>query len=131
MTPLVASVGGALAALLLIIVVLELVRSRRLHERYAVLWLVTGLVVLVLSIWRGSLNWLAALIGIGYAPALLFAVVAVFAVAVLLHISVVISSLSDSKKTLTQEVGLLAERLGRLERQQSSAVRDDPGSASD
>ena len=39
--------------------VFELIRSRRLRERYALLWLLTGGVLLGLSIWRDSLNTIA------------------------------------------------------------------------
>jgi beta-lactamase regulating signal transducer with metallopeptidase domain len=48
MTPLVVSIVAAIASVVLILVVLELIRSRRLRERYALLWLLTGVVLLVL-----------------------------------------------------------------------------------
>ena len=75
MTPLRVSLVGVAASLLLILVVLELVRGRRLKERYALLWLATGVVLLVLSAWRGGLNTVAGWLGVtGYPPAVLFAV---------------------------------------------------------
>ncbi len=49
MTPLYVSIAASVASILLILVVLELIRSRRLRERYALLWLATGVVLLVLS----------------------------------------------------------------------------------
>ena len=65
MTPVRISVAASIASALLILVVLELIRGRRLKERYALLWLVTGLVLLVLSAWRGGLNTIAGWLGIG------------------------------------------------------------------
>ena len=56
MTPVRVSLVGVLASILLILVVLELVRGRRLKERYALLWLATGVVLLVLSAWREALS---------------------------------------------------------------------------
>ena len=56
MTPLYVSIAGSVASILLIVIVLELIRSRRLRERYALLWLATGIVLLVLSAWRGGLT---------------------------------------------------------------------------
>ena len=64
MTPLVVSIIGALASAALLLVVFELMRSRRLRERYALLWLLTGLVLLFLSIWRSGLNTIAGWVGI-------------------------------------------------------------------
>ncbi len=55
---------GALASVLLLVVVFELIRSRRLRERYALLWLLTAVVLLVLSVWRGGLNTIAGWVGV-------------------------------------------------------------------
>ena len=111
MTPLRVSVVASIASILLILVVLELIRSRRLRERYALLWLVTGVVLLVLSAWRGGLNTIAGWVGVtGYPPAVLFAVATLFILVVLLHYSTVISRLSDQNSILAQRVALLEER---------------------
>jgi ABC-type nickel/cobalt efflux system permease component RcnA len=48
------SIVASVVALALLIVILELIRSRRLQERYAILWLVTGTAILVLSVWRSG-----------------------------------------------------------------------------
>jgi len=59
MTPLAVSIAGALASFALVLVVLDLIRRHRLRERYALLWLVTGLILMALSLWRGGLNTIA------------------------------------------------------------------------
>jgi hypothetical protein len=114
--PLRASVIGAFIAILLLVVVFELIRRHRLQERYALLWIATGIVLLVLSLWRRSIETLAGLMGIAYAPALLFAVATVFAIVMLLHYSTVISRLVTRNTELAQAVALLEERIRRLER---------------
>jgi hypothetical protein len=112
MTPLKVSIAGALASVLLILVVLELIRSRRLRERYALLWLATGVVLLVLSLWRNGLNTIAGWFGVrGYPPAVLFAVGVLFILLVLLHYSTVISKLADQNVVLAQRLALLEQRL--------------------
>ncbi len=115
MTPLRVSIAASIASILLILIVFELIRSRRLRERYALLWLATGVVLLILSAWRGGLNTIAGWVGVStYPPAVLFAVATVFILAVLLHYSTVISRLSDQSTILAQRVAL-------LEQQQESA----------
>jgi hypothetical protein len=117
MTPLYVSIAAAIASVLLLLVVFELIRSRRLRERYALLWLATGVVLLVLSVWRGGLNTIAGWFGVtGYPPAVLFAVATLFILLVLLHYSTVISRLSDQNVILAQRLALLEERLNRGER---------------
>jgi hypothetical protein len=113
-TPVRVSVVGVIASIVLILVVLELVRGRRLKERYALLWLATGFVLLVLSAWRGGLNTVAGWLGVtGYPPAVLFAVATLFVLLVLPHYSTVISKLTDENVELAQRVALLEERVGR------------------
>jgi hypothetical protein len=100
--------------LLLLGVVVHLIRSRRLRERYALLWLLTGLVLLALSAWRDGLNTIAGWAGVtSYPPAVLFATATLFVLVVLLHYSTVISKLTDQNSLLAQRLALLEERLRR------------------
>ena len=112
MTPVGITIAATVASVLLLLVVLELIRSRRLREQYALLWLVTGIVLLVLSAWRQGLNTIARVAGVRtYPPAVLFAVAGLFFLLVLLHYSTVISRLADQNMTLAQRVALLEEKL--------------------
>ena len=104
-----------LGALVLPLTVLELVRRRRLQERYSLLWLLTGLVIVLLAAWPDALNLLARMTGIATPVNALFATAAGFIVVVLLHFSTVISRLSEENTRLAQHVGLLHERIRRLE----------------
>ena len=114
MTPLPIAIAAAVASFALLVIVFELIRSRRLRERYALLWLLTGVVLVVLSAWRGGLNTIAGWVGIEtYPPAVLFAVAALFVILVLLHYSTVISKLADQNTILAQRLALLEARLGR------------------
>jgi hypothetical protein len=117
MTPLGVSILAAVASIALIAVVFELIRSRRLRERYALLWLLTGVVMLVLSLWRQSVNTIAGWVGIQTTPvAVLFAVGSLFVVLVLLHYSTVISKLADQNTVLAQRLALLEEKLSERDR---------------
>ena len=112
MTPLRTSIAASVVSVMLLLVVFELIRSRRLRERYALLWLATGVVLVALSAWRGGLNTIARWFGVStYPPAVLFAVGLLFVILVLLHYSTVISRLSDESVTLAQRLALLEEEL--------------------
>jgi hypothetical protein len=101
------SIFAALGALAVLIVVFELIRQRKLQERYALLWLGTGLVILVLAVWTDALNRFADLVGIAYPPSALFVLASLFILIVLLHYSTVISKLSEENVTLAQRIALL------------------------
>ena len=115
-TPLKVSLAATAASVVLVLVVFELIRSRRLREQYALLWLVTGIVLVILSAWRGGLNTIAGWLGVrGYPPAVLFAVGLMFVILVLLHYSTVISKLSDQNVVLAQKLALLETKLAETD----------------
>jgi hypothetical protein len=111
MIPLRVSVVAALAAILLLLVIFELIRRRRLQERYALLWLLTGAVILGLAVWGEALGAISDLLGIRYPPTTLFVLGSFFILVVLLHYSTVISKLSDQNKILAQRLSLLENRV--------------------
>ena len=76
------------------------------------LWVATGLVLVVLSAWRGGLNTIAGWLGVRSSPpAVLFAVGLLFVILVLLHYSTVISRLADQNTILAQRLALLESQL--------------------
>ena len=87
--------------------ILELVRRRRLMERYALLWLFSSGVLLLLAAWTGLLGSFTRLLGIETPSNALFLVAFAFVLALLLHFSLAISRLSDECKILAQQVARL------------------------
>ena len=102
---------AALAVVVVLSAIIELIRRHRLQERYALLWIATGTVMLVLAVWRDALHTFADFVGVAYPPSALFMVAGLFVLVVLLHFSMVLSKLSDQNKTLAQRIALLEERL--------------------
>ena len=114
-TPISVSIAATVASLVLLFGVLELVRRRRLREKYALLWILTAIVLLVLSVWREAVSSIATALGVSYGPTVLFAVGALFVLVVLLHYSTVISALTDRTVTLAQKIASLEQRIEQLE----------------
>jgi hypothetical protein len=98
----------------LFVLVFELVRRKRLMERYALLWLFSTAVMLALAIWRDGLEALSSAVGIAYAPSALFALAFGVVLVMLLHFSLVISRLAEQNKVLAQRLGLLQQRVDAL-----------------
>jgi hypothetical protein len=101
------------AAVVVCALIFELVRRKHLMERYAILWLLAGMTLLVFALWQGLLTTLSHAVGIYYPPAALFAVAFLFVLVMLLHFTVVVSRLSDQNKILAQRLALLQQRLER------------------
>jgi hypothetical protein len=110
----------------LVLIVFELLRRRRLIERYALLWLLSSLVLLGLSVWTGLLEVISKAVGIVYPPNALFMIAFAFVLVLLLHFSLAISRLSGETKVLAQEVA----RLDKEMRDLAQAERADEVTAS-
>ena len=106
------------ATIVLLFVILELVRRRRLLERYALLWLFSAAALLALAVWKGLLELVADAVGIFYPPSALFVIAFGFILVLLLHFSVAVSRLADQSKVLAQRIALLEDRQRRLARQE-------------
>src|SRR3954452_1093085 len=117
-----------LVAALLLVGVIDLVRRRRLLERYALLWLLSSVVLLGLAVWRGALDRIAEQLGVASPPNALFIVAFGFVLWMLLHFSVAVSRLSDQSKILAQRLALLEERMRRQEFAEQDAA-DEPALA--
>lgn len=105
-----------------IFVVLDLVRRQRLKEQYSLLWLLIGVGFLVVSSNTKILEWMALLLDIKYAPAVLFLLGLIFSFVLILHLTVVISRLTDHVLRLTQEITVLKAELKEQEEGMSNGV---------
>lgn len=120
--------AAILASTLMLVVTFELVRQRRLMERYSLLWLAASFVVLMLAVFTDLLSWFSSLFGIQTPSNALFAVAIGFAILMLLHFSVTISRLHDQNKVVAQKLAAAEERLRRVERERSQLVDGDNAS---
>jgi len=96
-----------LGSIIFIVLMILLIRNRKIKEEFSILWLFFGIVFFVLSVWRGSLEVIARILGIAYAPAAIFLILIIAIISILIHLSVIISKITDQNKILIQEVGLL------------------------
>jgi hypothetical protein len=93
--------------------IFELLRRRQLSEKYAVLWLVVGILLLVLTVFPGVLTSLAGATGVALPSNLLFFVAIVFLVGVALHLSWEMSRLENETRKLAEDLALLRLELER------------------
>lgn len=102
-------VGVMLVVSLLIIG--NMVRRKKLELKYALVWFLVGIVVLVFDIFPQLLNWITRLMGIGLAVNMLFFMGFVFSLMIIFGLTVTVSRLSERVKRLSQEIALLEERM--------------------
>ncbi len=114
-----------IGSLFIIIFVFELVRSRKMKENYSILWLIFGLALFLMSVYRDLLDTFAHFIGIDYPPAAIFLLFIFLYFFILIQFSVVISRQSIQIKRLTQELSLLKYTLEKLNRSKKASKKKD------
>lgn len=112
MTPLQRIIAGV-ASVLVMILIVDLVRRRKLREEYSILWLAAGLLMIATAACGGFINMLAKMLNIEH-PAYSLFVIALFVGMVLaIHFTVVLSKLTSQNWRLTQEIALLRTELDK------------------
>lgn len=104
-----------IGSIILLLIILELVRRKYLRERYALIWIVTGSLFLLLSIKVQFLYEISRFLGFTVASNALFFFGILFLLLIVLGLSVITSRLAEKNKVLTQELVLLKKRVADLE----------------
>ncbi|MFK5277916.1 DUF2304 domain-containing protein, partial [Lactococcus lactis] len=81
-----------------------LLRSRRIRERYAVLWVAVGLFLVVLVVFPALLSWLARTVGVAVPSNLLFILVIGMLLGIALQLTLEVSRAEDRSRVLAENV---------------------------
>lgn len=109
-------------ALAYLLFIARLVRRKQLREKYAMLWMGVGMVVVLVSVSRGPMDRLARAIGISYGPSVLFLLAIMFLMAVVAHLSWELSRVEEQTRRLAEEIALQRPKPPASDEQQH-----DPG----
>jgi hypothetical protein len=116
-------VFSIVGSIIVLTMVALLIRRRRLREEYSILWFISSVFLIVLSLRRDFLEQAAALLGIAYPPSLLLLGGLILGFLLSMHFSIALTRLSEQNKILAQELALL--KLD-LDRKASSESADPP-----
>jgi len=106
---------GIVASVLVLVVVIELLRRRRLRERHAIWWFVAGVLALIVSVFPGTLLWGSKLIGVEVPTNLIFFVSIAILFLVCLQASAELTELESKTRRLAEQTALLELRIEQLE----------------
>jgi hypothetical protein len=101
-------------SVMLLLLVLDLVRRKKLTEEYSFVWIICALALLGLSIGRELLDLVALALGVYYPPAVLLLVLIFFVFVASLSFSVVVSRQRQQIDRLMEEVAILDARMREL-----------------
>lgn len=110
----------------LLVALFLLLRTQRLREKYSVIWFAVILGVVILGFVPSITTWLSSVLGVTTPINLVFILASLVLLTVCIQLSIEISALEESSRTVAEEVALL-----RLELQQqirdAARTGDEPG----
>ena len=112
-------------AVLFFVLLVWLLRSRRVREKYVAIWLLLALAVIVVAVFPNVSFWLADVVGVETPVNLLFAGGFLVVLGVCLQLSSEVSSLEEETRTLAEEVALLQLGLHELGAQRPERTTGD------
>ncbi|MFC1646044.1 DUF2304 domain-containing protein [Candidatus Omnitrophota bacterium] len=98
----------------LMLLIFELVRRKKLKEKYALLWLLSSSVIFLLAVFDKLLGWITSFLGITLPVNTVFFFGIFFIILINLHFSLVISHLSEQNKKIAQKLALLEGDIKRI-----------------
>lgn len=102
-------------------VIVRLVKSRRIWERYAIVWIYVGLAIALLPLVVDIFDWILYRVGVEYPPGFLL-LLGIFAILLLLlQFTVEITTLVRRSRNTVQELAILEERVRKLEEGKAGA----------
>lgn len=115
------------ACVLLVVFLFSLLRTRRMREKYAILWIILALAVCVIGAFPGSVAALARVLGVQTPSNLLFALAIVVLLLVSIQLSTELTSSEEETRKLAEEIALLRFDVDRLAAERPGDAADDPG----
>ncbi|MEO8827843.1 DUF2304 domain-containing protein [Lapillicoccus sp.] len=115
-------------AVLLLLALFWLLRTQRLREKYSVLWFGVIVGVVLLTFVPSITGGLTALVGVTTPINLIFILAFLVLLVVCIQLSIEISHLEESARTVAEEVALLRLELEQRLRDTAQSKDLDPGS---
>ena len=112
------------ASVVLLLVVLELVRRRRLAEEYSILWVLAASALIAVSLRRSLLDIVARWLDVHYPPAVLVLLLILIVFIASLCFSVILSRQQRQIDRLIDDTSVLSAELRDLKQSQEAKVED-------
>lgn len=114
--------AGIAFALVVVTLIVVMLLRRQLREKYAILWLLIGITILILSVFPSLLIELSSFLGVAVPSNLIFALSIVLLVGVTLHLSWELSQAEDEIRRVAEEVAILRAAVETLEARGDAAT---------
>lgn len=108
-----------LAIIFYFICLFSLLRKNKVTLKYILLWLFTGVVMLIISIFPAILEVPLHILGIVEFTNGVFALILFFLILIIMFLTMVVSDLSEKQRTMVQKMAIYEKRMRQLEEREN------------
>lgn len=101
-------------SVIFLVLIIELVRKNKLSEKYSLLWILFGAVILIFSLSPVFIEKISLILDIKYAPSVLFIFGLLFLIVYTLWITIAYTKQSKRVIRLTQEIAIIKDTLEKI-----------------
>ena len=105
------------AVVVYFIFLFRLLRQNKLNLKYSLLWIISGIIMLILAVFPRLLDFFSGIVGIFSPVNALFAVLFFCGIIILISLTAIVSALNERIKRMTQTIALLENRLRQMEQE--------------
>ena len=118
-------VFAIIAAVIFFIILILMLKKRKLSLRYSLLWMFSGLLMLILAVFPGTLDWFAGLIGVYSSVNALFAVMLFCGLILMISFTSIVSKEKQEIVRIVQKVAVLENRIEELEKENKPGRQEE------
>jgi len=96
-------------------IIIFFLRKNALSLKYTLLWLISGFIMLIVSIFPVIITFISKILGFQVASNALFVLILGFFLIILLSLTSIVSRQTEKIKTLAQTIALLEKRVREME----------------
>lgn len=112
-----------LSIILYLSIIIHLLRKKNINLQYSLIWIFSGVAMLLISAFPDTIVVIAKIIGIIDPVNVVFVLEGMFVLLILISLTTIVSHLSDRNRQLVQSLSMLEERVRKLERKKNEEIK--------
>lgn len=103
--------------------VITLVRNNKLEEKYSILWIIFGIIIIVISFYPSIIDKVSNITGVVYGPSLIFLISFIILIIYIIHLSIVATKQNERIVKAAQEIAILKYELEKMQENYEHALK--------
>jgi hypothetical protein len=105
-----------IVALIILLVIIQILRKGRVPVKYSLVWFLSAIIIMFVSMFPGVLEYFAGLMGFATISNMVIGMMIVILLFITMSLTVIVSGQKEKIRLLIQEVSILKEKVEKSEK---------------